>query len=134
MSLYVDSSAVLKLYISEVGSSQVRTLLAQAEPVVTARLTIVEVRRNLARMASPVEHRMSRAAFDADMETFAIVELDSTTCDIAADIAERLGVRSLDSLHLAAAVRAIGPGGDMLTFDVRQAQAARALGLRTVGA
>jgi predicted nucleic acid-binding protein len=53
---------------------------------------------------------------------------------MAAAIAESTGARTLDALHLAAARRAGGPVVAFLTFDVRQAQAARALGFTVVGA
>ncbi len=39
----------------------------------------------------------------------------------------------LDALHLAAVQRVGGPAVPLLTFDVRQAQAARSLGLTVVG-
>lgn len=61
-----------------------------------------------------------------------IVELDEVTCEGAA-AAEVTGVRTLDTLHLAAAQRIGGPAVPFLTFDVRQAQAARGLGLTVVG-
>ena len=41
-------------------------------------------------------------------------------------------VRTLDALHLASALRT-GAGTTVLTFDLRQAQAARTLGLAVVG-
>jgi predicted nucleic acid-binding protein len=69
-----------------------------------------------------------------DLRALWIVELDEVTCETAAGIAEMTGVRTLDALHLAAAQRAGGPGFPFLTFDVRQAQAARTLGLAVVGA
>jgi predicted nucleic acid-binding protein len=53
---------------------------------------------------------------------------------MAAAIAELTGVRTLDALHLAAAQRVGGAAVPFLTFDVRQAQAARGLGLTVVGA
>jgi hypothetical protein len=53
----------------------------------------------------------------------------------SAQIGEATGCRTLDALHLAAAMRVGGPGSiTVLTFDVRQAQAARTLGLGVAGA
>ena len=52
----------------------------------------------------------------------------------APDIAEITGVRTIDALHLAAARRAGGSAVPFLTYDVRQAQAARGLGFTVVGA
>jgi uncharacterized protein len=96
---------------------------------VTPRHTIAEVRRNLACLPSA-----ARSAFAADVRALSIVELDEVTCEAAATVAEVTGVRTLDALHLAAAQRVGGPAVPFLTFDVRQAQAARAVGLTVVGA
>lgn len=65
---------------------------------------------------------------------FSIVELDRVTCDAAGDVAEITGVRTVDALHLADARRAGGSTLPFLTYDVRQAQAARGLGFAVVGA
>lgn len=45
---------------------------------------------------------------------------------------EQTGVRTLDAMHLGAATR-LGTALTFLTFDVRQAVAARALGFAVVG-
>lgn len=134
MSLYVDSSALLKRYVDEPDSAAADELLRSDPGLVTGRHTVVEVRRNLARLISGSQLGRVKAAFGADLASFAIVELDAATCDAAAAIAERIGVRSLDALHLAAAQRVGGSAIPFLTFDLRQAQAARALGFTVVGA
>lgn len=134
MSLYVDSSALLKRYVDEPDSDRADELLATDEVLVTARLTEVEVRRNLARLLDDPDRAVARAAFSADLEAFAVVEVDATTCELAATIAEQSGVRSLDAVHLAAARRVGGTAITFLTFDLRQAQAARTLGFSVVGA
>ena len=100
----------------------------------SARHTIVEVRRNLARLLSGRELMAARAVFAADLTSLSVIELDGATCESAAMIAETTGVRTLDALHLAAAQRVASPGMGFLTFDPRQAQAARALGLTVVTA
>lgn len=134
MSLYVDSSAVLKRYIDEPDSETAETLLRSDPALLTARHTIVEVRRNLARLLGEADATAARSAFAEDMRVFSIIELDEITCETGAGIAEMTGVRTLDALHLAAAQRIGGPAVTFLTFDIRQAQAARNLGLTVIGA
>jgi uncharacterized protein len=134
LSLYVDSSALLKRYIDEPDSETAETLLRSDPSLLTARHTIVEVRRSLARLLDDAEAAAARAAFAEDMGAFSVIELDETTCETAAGIAEMTGVRTLDALHLAAAQRVGGAAVPFLTFDVRQAQAARNLGLTVIGA
>ncbi len=134
MTTYVDSSALLKRYVAEADSDVADAVLAADATLVTARHTVVEVRRNLARLLGGDDLARARAAFVADLGSVAIIELDADTCQAAAAIAESSGVRTLDALHLAAARRVAEPGMRFLTFDTRQAQAARALGLEVVPA
>ncbi len=132
MTLYVDSSALLKRYIQEPDSDRVDELLSSDSDLVTARHTVVEVRRNLVRQLTPAEATAARASFSAELAHISILELDAATCELAATLAEQTGVRALDALHLGAA-RRLGTGLSFLTFDVRQAEAARSLGFRVLG-
>ena len=134
MSNYVDSSALLKRYVEEADSAAADALLRADGALLTARHTIVEVRRNLARLLSGRALAAARAAFTDDLASISIIELDEATCESAASIAETTGVRTLDALHLAAAQRVSELGVGFLTFDLRQAQAARAFGLMVVTA
>ncbi len=134
MSLYVDSSALLKRYVEEPDSEMAESLLRSDPSLLTARHTVLEVRRNLARLLEERDAATARAAFLEDLDALSIVELDEVTCEMAAAIAELTGVRTLDALHLAAAQRIGSPAVPFLTFDLRQAQAARGLGLTVVGA
>jgi predicted nucleic acid-binding protein len=134
VSIYVDSSALLKRYVDEPDSDTADLLLRSDPSVLTARHTIVEVRRNLARLLDQREASAARSTFLEDVAVLSIIELDAVTCEAAAGIAETTEVRTLDALHLAAAQRVGGPGMPFVTFDVRQAQAARTLGLTVLGA
>lgn len=134
MSLYVDSSALLKRYVDEPDSEVADSILRSDPSMVTARHTLIEVRRNLARLLTERDLPEARAAFTADLDAFSIVELDEVTCEGAAAIAEVTGVRTLDAMHLSAAQRVGGPAVTFLTFDTRQAQAARMLGFTVTGA
>jgi len=133
VSLYVDSSALLKRYVDEPDSEAANRLLQSDPTLVTSRHTVVEVRRNLARLLTGRDAAAARSRFALDLEALALIELDAQTCDMAASIAESTGVRTLDALHLAAAQRVGGPAVPFLTFDLRRAQAARSLGFTVVG-
>lgn len=133
MTLYADSSALLKRYVDERDSVRAVELLDSDPVLVTGRHTMVEVRRNLAHLLAPAAATAARASLATDLASFAIVELDAATCELAATIAEQTGVRTLDALHLGAA-RRLGTALTFVTFDVRQAQAARALGFAVAGA
>ncbi len=134
MSVYVDASSLLKVYFDETDSDAVEQLLLSDPDWVTGRHTQVEVRRNLARELSGSEAAEARAQFRRDWDAMAVIELDETTCEVAAGIAEVTGVRTLDALHLGAAQRAGGGALPVVTHDLRLAQAARSLGWTVLGA
>ncbi len=133
MTTYVDTSALLKRYVDEADSERAVELLMSDPELVTGRHTVVEVRRNLSRLLAATAATAARKAFAEDLSAVSIVELDAATCELAATIAEQTGVRTLDALHLGAA-RRIGTAITFLTFDARQAQAARSLGFAVAGA
>ncbi len=133
MSLYVDSSSLLKRYVAEPDSDIAERYLLADKVWVTARHTLVEVRRNLARLLQGNELQEAQQYFHRDFLRTNVVELDETTCDLAAQIAETYLLRTLDALHLAA-LRRIGQDVPLLTFDIRQAQAARLLSITVLGA
>ncbi len=133
MTTYVDTSALLKLYVDEADSDDAEALL-NADPVlVTSWLTLVEVRRNLARLLSGPTLTRAREACERDLDRFALISLDERGWRAAADIGETLMARSLDALHLATA-KQLGVGHlTFCTFDLRQGLAARQLGFHVVG-
>jgi predicted nucleic acid-binding protein len=133
MTTYVDASALLKRYVAERDSDRADEILASDDRLVTGRHTVVEVRRNLVRLLDGSALHDAQEAFAADLQAIALVELDESTCELAAAVAEQTGVRTLDALHLGAA-RRVGLGLTFATFDVRQAQAARAVGFVVAGA
>lgn len=134
MTLYVDPSALLKLYIEEEQSSDARQILVDPSAWTTARHTLVEVRRNLSRLLTGTGLDTFRRWFEHDWSELAVVELNEAVCARAAELAEITGVRTLDALHLGAASTAGAESGlPIVTFDLRLAEAARALGWTVLG-
>jgi predicted nucleic acid-binding protein len=133
LTLYVDASALLKRYISEPDTRGAQALLLSDPDLTTARHTFVEVRRSLARHLSGTELAAAKRLFDGDWALLAVVELAEAVCWTAAELAESTGVRTLDALHLAAALHAGGGTFPFVTYDARQGQAARALGWTVLG-
>jgi predicted nucleic acid-binding protein len=96
--------------------------------------TLVEVRRNLARVLDGRARQGARARFEGMWAHVDVVELSASVCEAAAGLAEQTGVRALDALHLGAAEAAGGSSLRFVTFDHRLAAAARSLGWDAVGA
>jgi predicted nucleic acid-binding protein len=124
----------LKLYFEEPDSRRAEDILAADPDWITGRLTSVEVRRNLARELEGSDLAAARRQFERDWANTAVVELTREVCEAAAELSEATGARSLDALHLGAA-KVVGGGAlPIVTFDLRQAQAARSLGWTVLGA
>ena len=132
MTLYVDTSALIKRYVSEPDSDLAESLMGSDPVLVTSQLTEIELRRNLTRLLEGEQLIRTRRRVQSDLQSFAVIALDAVTCNEAAGIAEVTLCRSLDALHIAAA-RRVGNETTFLTFDIRQAQAARSAGLTVIG-
>jgi len=107
VTLYLDTSSLVKLYVAEPGSEAVRKLVDAATVVVTSSIAYTETRAALARRRR--EHALRPAAFVSAKKTFEsewpkyfTVEVTSALCRQAGEFAERYRLRAYDSVHLAA--------------------------------
>ncbi|MFM8239191.1 MAG: type II toxin-antitoxin system VapC family toxin [Actinomycetota bacterium] len=131
MITYADSSILLARYLVEDRSDEASGLMRQATLVATSRVAEVEVRRGLSFVDSPVERTMSQSLFAQEWRALAVVEMDAALADLAATIAADTRVRSLDAIHVASAL--VVGAQRFVTFDQRQAPAARRFDLAVVG-
>ncbi len=139
MIAYLDTSSLVKLFCDEVGSGQVRSLLASASLVATSVVAYPEARSAFARQHR--EGRISTNALDkikraieADWPRFFRLEVGERVWRLAGDLAEEFSLRGFDSLHLAsfAILRDSSPGDLVMfsCFDKRLQSAAQELSLR----
>jgi predicted nucleic acid-binding protein len=129
---YADASALVKLVRDEPESGALRTFLADAD-IVSSELVLTEVPRAIRRAAADD----ARLALDVLMERagdtldgVALLPLDRALLLAAGALAEP-ALRALDAIHVASAVD-LWPLDGFVTYDERQAAAARLAGLRTM--
>lgn len=132
MTQYIESSAFLKAYLRVPESDAAEELMLDDPDWTTARHTAVEIRRALARDLGGRTLQAMRDQFAQDWARTTVIELDKAVCELAAQIAESTGVRTLDALHVASA-RQASPAMPILTYDRRLAQAADRLGMTVRG-
>ena len=130
--LYLDASAVVKLVLDEPESDPLRAYLDGAD-LVSCELLLTEVPRAIWRAAArddglPVDLLLSRA--EQAIDSVALATLDRGLLRAAGSLAEP-GLRALDAIHVAAALGLL-PLEAFVTYDERQAAAARLAGLRTM--
>jgi predicted nucleic acid-binding protein len=130
--VYADASALVKLVCDEAESPALRTYLGDAD-IVSSELVLTEIPR-AARRASALDPDL---VFDlllervaALIEVLALRPLDRALLAGAGALSEP-ALRALDAIHVAAAVD-LDPIDAFVTYDERQAAAARLAGLRTM--
>lgn len=125
MRLYLDTSALVKLIVSEAESVALSDYLQKfvEDVVFTSALTRAELVRAVAHGGQPaiVEARMLLDSIDT-------VVLSRALLDDAATLPPTL-LRTLDAVHLAAAQRAGRQLRAVITYDNRMIDAAAYLGL-----
>jgi predicted nucleic acid-binding protein len=126
--LYLDASALVKRYVEEEGSDLVLSAMEDAEAWSMCRIGYVETVRAVALAGG----RKAVKRVEGDWLSFDVVEVDSALAQHAAMLALSAELRSLDALHLAAAL--VLPSEDLIvaTWDVRLHRAALAQSLKTL--
>jgi uncharacterized protein len=130
--LYADASALVKLVLEEVESGALRTYLEGAD-LLSSELVLTEIPRAVRRAAAlepqlPLDLLLERAAALADV--LALRPIDRGILSAAGALPEP-AQRALDAVHVASAID-LGVIEAFITYDERQAAAARLAGLRTV--
>ena len=124
---YVDSSALLKLAVREPETAALEAHLAAADGLVASRLAVLECRR-AARRAS---HRRLLQTVDQVLDAVYLLEITPAIINEAARVDPPF-LRSLDAIHLATALSIDDEALEVITYDERFADAARANGLSVV--
>jgi predicted nucleic acid-binding protein len=105
---YLDSSALIKRYVLEVGSDEVGRLLSEADAAGTAWISLVEVVAGLAKAArmsvlTSEEADSAILSFRGDWPDLMRLQITEPLLESAADLARQHGLRGYDAVQLAAA-------------------------------
>jgi predicted nucleic acid-binding protein len=125
--VYVETSAAAKVIFDEPDSlalqQQLDDLVAGEVPLFSSAILETELRRAATREGT-AQHLVTQA-----LDRFNVIELDQSVFRTAGLLPGQ-HLRSLDALHIAAALRV---GADvMVSYDQRQIEAAREVGLHTL--
>lgn len=109
MILYLDTSALVKLYVEEEGTEAVQRAVDDAESVATSAVAYPEARSAFARLErdghlSSEEHRTAVAALDRDWPSYEVVDVTRSIGGVGGALAARHLLRGFDAVHLASAV------------------------------
>lgn len=125
MKTYVDTSALIKLVVTEAETIGLKEYLREigGDTLFTAALSRTELIRAVRRVDAHALDVARRV-----LAGVATVNLTATLLDAAASLDPPL-LRSLDAIHLAAAQRAGADLRVVVTYDARMSEAARLLGI-----
>lgn len=111
MNLFLDTSALVKVFVEEQHSDVVRSEVERAAVCIACRMTIVEAHATFARMR--VGGRLDDAtlnrlapALDRLWADVAVIPLDDPVVDAAVGVARRHALRGYDAVQLASALEA----------------------------
>ena len=139
MTLYLDTSSAIKLYVLEEGSDVVHALVGAAAVVATSAITYAETRAGLARLRregalTVSKYTSAKREFEQQWPSFMALDATDALCRTAGELAERYRLRGFDSVHLATfaeVARRAGPRQTQFSsFDDRLNQAAQRLARR----
>lgn len=141
MSAYLDTGVIAKLYVLEPDSPEAARLVsAYPPPLVFTHLQALELRNALRLKVfrgeiTGAELRLTLSRLAADIRAgrwtppqYALTDVFGKAEELSRKFALVTGCRSLDTLHVAAAV--VLKLRDFVTFDVRQGRLARKARLR----
>ena len=137
MIVYADTSALVKLFVTEEGSEVTRGMFSRAQVMGTGLLTRAELGAALARGArrsliSEEEALESRRWLETVWPTWIHIAVDEDLVCRAEALAWEHGLRGYDAVHLAAALawqERIGTSVVLATFDRELWEAAWQAGL-----
>jgi predicted nucleic acid-binding protein len=137
MILYCDTSAVVKLYVVEPFSADIRRLIEEAEVVAVCRIAWAEAHAALSRRAREVPTdapaiSSAKRALGEDWPRYLIMEVTQPLVERAARYADTFALRGYDSVQLAAAHETAllaEAAVSFACFDERLNKAASVLGM-----
>jgi uncharacterized protein len=139
LTLYLDTSALVKLYVDEEGGETVRGSVEETQVVVTSSIAYVEARVAFARRhheggLSASEHRRTIRDLDGDWPRYLTIEVVTAIIREAARLADTYRLRAYDAVHLASATTANRRLGGLVfaSWDGALERAARREGLEAL--
>lgn len=138
MILYLDTSAIVKLYSDEPGAALVRKAVGRADMIATCLISYTETRSALARKRRLGEINEGMLAehkreFEQDWETMHHLPINEATVRRAGILVEQYGLRAYDGIHLAsveALQLTVQSSAMFACFDKALNEAASSFGLR----
>ena len=109
MIIYLDTSALIKMYIKEEGTEEIRRIIQQANLVATSKVAYVEARAALSRLRrekhlNEKDYQLVKGSFQQDWNSYLVIELTDMVIKMGGEITEKYALRGFGAIHLASAL------------------------------
>lgn len=141
MICYVDSSALVKYYIEEEGTADVKKAFLSAREIVVSMIGFSEVVSTIYRKyreddlsLKSKDHLMVQ--FKKDWTGFYLINVSAQVIRLSGDLIHKYPLRGFDSVHIASAIVAskkLEANISFLSFDQQQCKAAQKESLLVIG-
>lgn len=138
--LYLDTSALVKLYLDEPDRKAVTTAVSKEAIVATQEVAYIEAHAAFSRAEregrlTQLELERLRSDFDGDWPNYLVVRVSQPLLEQAVKLVDSFSLRAYDAVHLSAAQTLARESPEPLSFacfDRRLNRAAGVLGMKLV--
>ena len=138
--LYLDTSALVKLYLDEPGRKIVTAAVSKEAVIATQEIAYIEAHAAFSRAErdgrlSDAELERLRGDFDRDWPSYLVIRVSQPLLERAVKLVDSFALRAYDAMHLSAA-QTLAQDNDepvlFACFDRRLSRAAEVLGMGLV--
>jgi uncharacterized protein len=141
MILYLDTSALVKVYINESFSDIVRKAFLDADTIAISIIGFVEFHSAISRLLrenliNKIQLKKVKDNFNENWPKFKIIDLDNNIIKRASELIYKTELRAFDSIHLASAetLKNITENDVIFgCFDKRLINGAKHIGMALIG-
>ncbi len=127
MIVYLDTSALVKLYINEEGTPLVREAVQNSLIVATSKVAYAEARSAFARayrekIIDTSTHDEIVVALKQDWKNYLKIEVTDELIELAGELAYTHSLRGFDAIHLSSALtlgHVVGEKITVICFDIK---------------
>ena len=137
MKYYFDTSALIKAYIEEEGSKQVKSIINSAGEIFVTSITSLECHSTIRRLLleksiTEISYNILRKKIYRDFEDFSIIPFSTKIEELAKNYIHQFQLKTLDSIQLASCVSVVADISSFVLCDGKLYSCAKKLEMEVI--